>query len=304
MSMTLGMAKSTLHRRVKEGTISTNPMFMDTHNHIHIDEKWFFMTKTSEKFYLLPEENDPLHTCKSKKFITKVMFIAVVAHPRYDGSSNEEFFGNIGIFPFIYKEPAKRMSKNQEVETLQIMPITSVTKEVIRVCLINNLLPTIRAKWPNSDTRKQIFIQQNNVKPHILANDVEFLEAASKDGFGIQLSFQPPNSPDLNVLELGFFRAIQSLQHQEAPKNIDELATAIEKSFNEFPVEKLNQVFLTLQMCMIEVMKANGSNNYKVPHMNKSQLERNCYLPKQLNCDSNLLERVSQILVENSLMSV
>ncbi|KAL3519065.1 hypothetical protein ACH5RR_021654 [Cinchona calisaya] len=312
MSMALGMEKSTLHRRVKEGairshsnaikpeliaenmksrlhfclsmidpgTISTNPMFMDTYNHIHIDEKLFFMTKTSEKFYLLPEENDPLCTGKSKKFITKLMFIAAVARPRYDGSSNEEFFGKIGIFPFIYNEPAKRRSTNREVGTLQINPITSVTKKVIRVFLINNLLPAIQAKRPNSDTRKQIFIQQDNVKPHIHANYVEFLEAASKDGFGIQLSFQPPNSPDLNVLELGFFRAIQSLQHQEAPKNIDELVTAIEKSFDEFPVEKLNHVFFTLQMCMTEVMKSNGSNKYKVPHMNKSQLERNGYLPK------------------------
>jgi hypothetical protein len=32
---------------------------------------------------------------------------------------------------------------------------------------------------------------------------------------------QPPNSPDFIVLELGFFAAIQALQHQSA--NIDEL---------------------------------------------------------------------------------
>ncbi|KAL3519084.1 hypothetical protein ACH5RR_021673 [Cinchona calisaya] len=255
MSMAWGMEKSTLHRRVKEGAIRSH--------------------SNAIKPELIAENmKSRLHFCLS------MIDPAAVARPRYDGSSNEEFFGKIGIFPFIYNKPAKRRSKNREVGTLQIKPITSVTKKVIRVFLINNLLPAIQAKRPKSDTRKQIFIQQDNVKPHIHANDVEFLEAASKDGFGIQLSFQPPNSPDLNVLELGFFRAIQSLQHQEAPKNIDELVTAIEKSFDEFPVEKLNHVFLTLQMCMIEVMKANGSNNYKVPHMNKSQLERNGYLPK------------------------
>ncbi|KAL3528176.1 hypothetical protein ACH5RR_012832 [Cinchona calisaya] len=150
MSIALGMAKSTLHRSVKEGairahsnvikpefttenmksrlrfclsmidpgTISTNPMFMYMYNHIHIDEKWFFMTKTSEKFYHLLEDIDPLHTCKSKKFITKIMFMAAVAHPRYGGSNNEEFSGKIGVFPFIYKEPAKKKSKNHEAGTL------------------------------------------------------------------------------------------------------------------------------------------------------------------------------------------
>ncbi|KAL3510274.1 hypothetical protein ACH5RR_029675 [Cinchona calisaya] len=216
MSTALGMAKLTLHRRVKEGvirahsnaikleltaenmksrlrfylsmidpgTISTYPMFMDMYNHIHIDEKWF-MTKTSEKFYLLQEEIDPLCTYKSKKLITEIMFMAAVAHPRYGGSNNEEFSGKIGIFPFIYKELAKGNSKNREARTLETKPITSVTKEIIRACLIKNVQSVIRATWPKSNSRKQIFIQQDNVKPHIQADDAEFLEAASKDGFDI-----------------------------------------------------------------------------------------------------------------------
>lgn len=38
---------------------------------------------------------------------------------------------------------------------------------------------------------------------------------------------QPPNSPDLNVLDLGFFSSIQALQHRESPNSIDELVTAV-----------------------------------------------------------------------------
>ncbi|KAJ0034614.1 hypothetical protein Pint_26432 [Pistacia integerrima] len=51
-------------------------------NIIHVDEKWFYMTKQSEKYYLLPDEDEPLRTCKSKTFITKVMFLAAVTRPR------------------------------------------------------------------------------------------------------------------------------------------------------------------------------------------------------------------------------
>lgn len=35
----------------------------------------------------------------------------------------------------------------------------------------------------------------------------------------------------MNVLDLGFFRAIQSLQHQEAPKTNGELMDAVQISF-------------------------------------------------------------------------
>nr|XP_027099096.1 bifunctional dTDP-4-dehydrorhamnose 3,5-epimerase/dTDP-4-dehydrorhamnose reductase-like [Coffea arabica] len=54
----------------------------------------------------------------------------------------------------------------------------------------------------------------------------------------------------MNILDIGYFRAIQSLQHQEAPNSIDELISAVEKSFNELSSESLNNVFLTLQLCI------------------------------------------------------
>lgn len=46
---------------------------------VHIDEKWFFQTKKSEMYYQLSEETDHVPTCKSKRFITKVIFFVVVA---------------------------------------------------------------------------------------------------------------------------------------------------------------------------------------------------------------------------------
>ncbi|GKE04750.1 hypothetical protein Tco_1396768 [Tanacetum coccineum] len=90
---------------------------------------------------------------------------------------------------------------------METKPILSVTKEVTRSWLIDKVLPAIRAKWPQFHTGP-IFIQQDNTRPHIGVDDDEFLQEASRDGFDIRLRFQPPNSPNLNVLDLGFFRAI------------------------------------------------------------------------------------------------
>ena len=77
---------------------------------------------------------------------------------------------------------------------------------------ITNVQPTIRAKWPQG-LSKHIYIQQDNAKPHIAHNDREFLEEAIKHGFYIQLVQQPPNSPNMSVLDLGFFRSIRALQY-------------------------------------------------------------------------------------------
>ncbi|GAA0148497.1 hypothetical protein LIER_07921 [Lithospermum erythrorhizon] len=136
------MSKSSLHRRIKEARLrfclsmlenksgvnsSTSSLtFLEMYDRVVIDEKWFYMSQESEKYYLVPNENEPYRTCKSKRFIPKVMFLVAV----------------------------------------------------------------------------------DNARPHIDPLDAKFPEAAQGDGFDIQLTCQPPNSLDLNVPDLGYFRAI------------------------------------------------------------------------------------------------
>ncbi|KAH0704896.1 hypothetical protein KY290_009582 [Solanum tuberosum] len=134
------------------------------------------------------------------------MFMAVVVCPRFDANGVELFSGKIGIFPFVVKEPAKRNSKNRTTGTIETKSILSVTKDITRACLIEKVLPAIRSKWPASTSRSPFFIQQDNARPHIGVNDLEFMGAAQRDGFDIKLCFQPPNNLDLNVLDLGYFK--------------------------------------------------------------------------------------------------
>jgi hypothetical protein len=49
-------------------------MFHDMLDVVHVDEKWFYMTKNDQRYYLGPDEPDPYRTTKSKRFSTKVMF--------------------------------------------------------------------------------------------------------------------------------------------------------------------------------------------------------------------------------------
>jgi len=41
-----------------------DPTFKMMHNIVRIDEKWFYMTKKSMKYYLLLDEDEPHRTCK------------------------------------------------------------------------------------------------------------------------------------------------------------------------------------------------------------------------------------------------
>ncbi|GAA0148874.1 hypothetical protein LIER_36814 [Lithospermum erythrorhizon] len=87
-----------------------------------------------------------------------------------------------------------------------------------------------------------------------------FREASFASGYDIRLVCQPPNSPDLNILDLGFFSAIQSLQRKACARTFEQLVLAVQKAFEDYPPKKVNHVFVTLQLCIQEIMKFNGSN--------------------------------------------
>lgn len=135
-------------------------------------------------------------------------------------------------------EPAKRRSKNRDAGTLELKTETSIKREDIKACLIEKVIPVIHEKWPQEDRENTIFIQQDNARTHIACGDKDFQEVASKNGFDIQLMCQPPNSPDINILDLGFFSAIQSLQHKKCPKTIEDLVRAVEESNKEYSIKR------------------------------------------------------------------
>ncbi|XP_042035328.1 uncharacterized protein LOC121781686 [Salvia splendens] len=146
-----------------DGKLKYNTM----HNVVHIDEKWFYMTKSSDRYYLLPDEDEPYRSYHTLHKMEK---------------------------PFLMENKAYFLSQlwNQQ------RGIQRIEQKII---------PAIKSKWP-PNVCKEILIQQDNAKPHISPTDSKFQAIANKDGFKFQIICQPPNSPDTNVLDLGFFTAI------------------------------------------------------------------------------------------------
>jgi hypothetical protein len=58
----------------------------------------------------------------------------------------------------------------------------------------------------------------------------------------------------------------------------------VHETYWEYPYLKINRMFVTLQTVFDEVIKANGGNEYKLPHMNKERLEREGRLPVAVHC--------------------
>jgi hypothetical protein len=104
---------------------------------------------------------------------------------------------------------------------------------------------------------------------------IQLLESWDAGGGGIGFVHQPANSPDCNTLfDLAIFCAIQSLQYQKCPRNIDKLIAHVQESFTEIPLDVCSKVWTTAQIVMHQILLHNGNSNYKLPHVGKLKIEK------------------------------
>jgi hypothetical protein len=72
--------------------------FDSMHNVVYIDENWFYRTRQNQNYYLVNNEGRPYSVVKSKNFIEKVIFLAVITRPRFDSEENCIFDGKNKFF--------------------------------------------------------------------------------------------------------------------------------------------------------------------------------------------------------------
>ncbi|RHY41501.1 hypothetical protein DYB38_013685 [Aphanomyces astaci] len=191
---------------------------------------------------------------------------------------------------------AQRKSANRAAGTYETKALT-VTKDVYRAFLVEKVLPAIVSKWPCP--KRIVHLQHDNARAHVTPYDAKLLAAFasySKSGWTFAIKPQPPNSPDMNILDLGFFAAIQSLQHRTSARTVDDLITNVHAAFDTYPFERLDRTFMTLQACLVETMKCFGDNAYKVPHLSKEKQARLGLLPENVRCPADTYDSVKRSL--------
>ena len=88
------------------------------------------------------------------------------------------------------------------------------------------------------------------------------------------------------------------MQHEKAPRTIDELVKAVEEAFEDLHHDKLNKIFLTLQLNMIEILEARGGNNFKQPRFEEAQCPTGT-IPLQLTCEEEVINFANEQLSRN-----
>ncbi|ETV74095.1 hypothetical protein H257_11397 [Aphanomyces astaci] len=245
--------------------VRANMEFDDMMDYVHLDEKWFYITKTTRRYYLVPGAKEPQRMCKSKRFISKIMFLSAVARPDATGTWWD---GKIGTWPFVESVQAQRNSANRAAGTYETKALT-VTKDVYRAFLVEKVLPAIVSKW--QCPKRLVHLQHDKF--------ARTCDARRREALGSRL---------------GFFAAIQSLQHCTSARTVDDLITNVHAAFDKYPFERLDRTFMTLQACLVETMKCFGDNAYKVPHLSKEKQARLGLLSENFRCPSDTYDSVKR----------
>jgi hypothetical protein len=131
----------------------------------------------------------------------------VVARPRYNAEGKCTFDGKVGIWPFVERVGVQRGSVNHPAGTWETKPV-SVTAKRYWEFLIEKVLLAIKARWGtrcNNPTGQGIITHQAEW------SCIPCHRNSQKLG-KIKLLTQPAQSPDTHLLNLSFFRALQSSQ--------------------------------------------------------------------------------------------
>lgn len=263
--------------------------FADMLDHVHIDEKWFKKTKVNRKVIMAANEAKPKRTCKHKNHIEQIMFLNAQARPRYDPHRKYYWDGKIALIPIGDYIVAKKNSVNYKKGDRKWENKTVDTDTYLD--LMETILRNIAEKWPRgqwSDPKFQVTLIHDGAPAHKSKEFKEgwhlllcqlWVEGILPSPDKILIITQPPNSPDMNVNDLGLFNAIQSRYWREAPRSSLDIIDCVRKAWRQFPAKRINHLFLTLQGVMNLCMEHYGSNDFALPHLSKARLQKAGDLP-------------------------
>ncbi|KAF0702160.1 hypothetical protein AaE_016093 [Aphanomyces astaci] len=277
ISAKTGISYGTLHRYLKRGVFRAHsnairPMLTDVNKYSRLKFALNFMAPGQDMCEML----DYVHLDEKWREATRAQVQEQAIH--YEGYVLD------GGGTASAQRGHRKSSVNREAGTIETKVI-SVTKDVYRAYLLGKVLPALVQKWPSRG--RTIMLQHDNARAHVTTSDAKLQESFRQyaaQGWSFQLAPQPANSPDLNVLDLGFFAALQSLQHRESARTIDDLVANVAKAFKDYPFERLDHTFMTLQSCLLETIRVAGDNTYKIPHLGKQRQARLGILPRNLIC--------------------
>lgn len=143
---------------------------------------------------------------------------------------------------------------------------------------------------------KFIKVQQDNAPGHIDGKTADFTSVAQRYDWNIQLVSQPSNSPDFNILDLGFFPAIQSLDYDENMRTVEDIVRCTKSTVKNVSSDALEDKFLSLRKHLEASMADMGGNKFKEPHMKKKKRRDQGEIIDELPCRTNVYNAARTLL--------
>ena len=121
-----------------------------------------------------------------------------------------------------------------------------------------------------------------------ITNEIERLQnAGSVNGWRFRMKTQPAQSPDLNILDLGFFHSLKTrAAHMKVvAKNKTQLVAKIKLAYQQYPAETLDHIWASLFAVYNCILQCNGDNQYSLPHSGARLRHKNATTGVDLNMD-------------------
>ena len=95
-------------------------------------------------------------------------------------------------------------------------------------------------------------------------------ELPSPDDGGSAIKLADPGqaaqSPDTNTLDLGFNKSMDSRLPKVRSFDLDKFEEQIHEAWDEYPEDKLDDLFGMKTRVLAEIVKDGGGNSFKLPH--------------------------------------
>ena len=277
---------------------------------IHQDEGYAFAVRWCRKLKsikpgMIPDLplgfKPPKKAIKSRRHTPKIMLSVVIARP--EQKEGVGFYGGrVALIRCTKEVVAKNASKNHKKGSIYNKD-TSVNSKMFKSHLTKTILPKIKRnkslldkserfaqqltakdadyKLPKGCKWADLNLQLDNATPHCKKNKRLFpiiKKAAGRNvlngiyyGPKVRLVFQPPDSPDLNVLDLGFFTNFWSKIHKILKEfdhipSLDDVWNAAQIAWENVTPVDIEILYRTLRARMEQVVQCNGRNDMPIPH--------------------------------------
>jgi len=150
---------------------------------------------------------------------------------------------------------------------------TSCDSEYMKKTLLEKVGPAMRAHFLYLEEGRslglppvKLWLQMDNAGGHGSNEAIEYYTRKMLEDFNIVIEFQPPRSPELNLLDLGLWMSMQSrvelyLTRTERQSSPEAIWKACEKVFSEFDASTISAVNKRLEDKVWDlILEENGDN--------------------------------------------